>query len=72
MNIKGLARELAVLRINTGYRFENGAAFYEALDAERVEALLKALLDRGYVLAHPEVDSPSIGEPTPAEHDPVH
>jgi hypothetical protein len=72
MDIKALASELADLRIDTGYIFENGAPFYEALKAERAEALLKALLERGYVLCHLQVDSPSIYESDDHQHDPVH
>lgn len=63
MDIKTLARELTDLEVKTGYRFENGAPFCEALDTRRAEALLHALLDRGYVVTHPDVESPSISAP---------
>jgi hypothetical protein len=62
MDIKALAREFADLRFSSGYTFENGTPFYEALNAERAEALLTALLDRGYIVSHREVQSPSIQE----------
>ena len=41
-------RRLAELRLQTGYAFENGTPFYEKLGEKRAEALLKALLARGY------------------------
>jgi len=41
-------RQLAELRLLTGYAFENGTPFYEKLGEKRAEALLKALLARGY------------------------
>ena len=41
-------RQLAELRLQTGYAFENGAPFYEKLGEKRAEALLKALLAHGY------------------------
>ena len=36
-------RQLAELRLQTGYTFENGTPFYEKLGEKRAEALLKAL-----------------------------
>jgi len=66
MDIKALAQELADLPLHTGYTFENGKRFCETLNAERAEALLNALLERGYVLSYREVESPSIHE---AEHE---
>ena len=60
MDIKGLAQELADLPFNSGYAFENGTPFHEALNAKRAEALLLALLDRGYIVSRHEVASPSI------------
>jgi hypothetical protein len=41
-------RQLAELRLQTGYVFENGTPFYEKFGEERAEALLKALLTYGY------------------------
>jgi hypothetical protein len=41
-------RQLAELRLLTGYTFENGTPFYEKLGERRAEALLKALLAHGY------------------------
>src|SRR5215831_21333099 len=41
-------RQLAELRLLTGYAFENGTPFYEKLGEKRAEALLKALLAHGY------------------------
>jgi hypothetical protein len=42
------ARQLAKLRLQTGYAFENGMPLHEKLGGKRAEALLKALLARGY------------------------
>ena len=41
-------RQLAELRLRTGYTFEDGTPFYEKLGEERAAALLKALLAHGY------------------------
>jgi hypothetical protein len=41
-------RQLAELRLQTGYLFENGTPFYEKLGEKRADALLKALLAYGY------------------------
>ena len=41
-------RQLAKLRLQTGYTFEDGTPFYEKLGEERAAALLKALLAHGY------------------------
>ena len=41
-------RQLAELRLQTGYGFENGTPLYEKLGEKRAKALLKALLARGY------------------------
>ena len=41
-------RQLAELRLLTGYAFENGTPFCEKLGEKRAEALLKALLAHGY------------------------
>src|SRR5262245_49130820 len=41
-------RQLAELRLQTGYAFENGTSFCEKLGEKRAEALLKALLAHGY------------------------
>ena len=41
-------RQLAELRLQTGYTFEDGTPFYEKLGEERAAALLKALLAHGY------------------------
>src|SRR5262245_2906423 len=41
-------RQVAELRLQTGYLFENGSPFYEKLGEERAAALLKALLAHGY------------------------
>ena len=41
-------RQLAKLRLQTGYAFEDGTPFYEKLGEERAAALLKALLAHGY------------------------
>jgi hypothetical protein len=41
-------RQLAELRLHTGYACENGTPFYEKLGEKRAEAPLKALLAHGY------------------------
>ena len=41
-------RQLAELRLPTGHVLESGTPFYEKLGEKRAEALLKALLARGY------------------------
>jgi hypothetical protein len=41
-------RQLAELRLQTRYAFENGMPFYEKLGEKRAAALLKALLAHGY------------------------
>ena len=41
-------RQLAELRLQTGYAFENRTPLYEKLGEKRAEALLKALLAHGY------------------------
>ena len=41
-------RQLAELRLQAGYTFEDGTPFYEKLGEERAAALLKALLAHGY------------------------
>ena len=41
-------RQLAELRLPTGHVLESGMPFYEKLGEKRAEALLKALLARGY------------------------
>jgi hypothetical protein len=60
MDIKAIAQELADLPVYSDYTFENGMRFSQKLGAKRIEALLLALLDRGYVLRRREVESPSI------------
>ena len=42
--------QLAELRLQTGYVFENGTLFYEKLGDERAAALLKALQAQGYCI----------------------
>jgi hypothetical protein len=41
-------RQLAELRLQTGYVFENGTSFYEKFGEKRADALLKGLLAHGY------------------------
>ena len=41
-------RQLAELRLPTGHVLKSGTPFYEKLGEKRAEALLKALLARGY------------------------
>jgi hypothetical protein len=72
MNIKALAQELADMPFDTDYTFENGKRFCEALNAERAEALLNALLERGYVVSYRKVESPSIHESGRDEREPAH
>ena len=59
MDIKALAQELADLPFYSDYSFENGMPFHEALNAKRAEALLMALLERGYLLSRRDEKSPS-------------
>ena len=68
MDIKALARDLADLRFETGYTFENGTPFFEILGLERAEGLLNALRHRGYIISPTIVDTPSIGEPPQRGH----
>lgn len=63
MDIGKLAKELAQLRYETGYRFENGESFQKSLSQQDVHGLLLALRDRGLQLSHdaaPHVESPAI------------
>ena len=63
MDIPALVSEIADLKFENGYVFENGAPFYETLGPERAEGLLKALQAHGYRIVrdfHPHVGSPSI------------
>jgi len=71
MDINALARELAGLRIDSGYAFENGTPFYQPLNVEQAKRLLRALRDRGFIVSHREVDSPPIQD-AGHQHDPVH
>ncbi len=70
MDISALARELAGLQVDSGYTFEDGTPFYQALSAERAEALQCALRDRWFMVSHREVESPPIQEGG-HQHDPV-
>src|SRR5262245_9869221 len=59
-------RQLAELRLQTGYAFENGTPLYEKLGEKRAEALLKALLARGYRIV-PEQDVRRTTSLTPSD-----
>jgi len=53
-------RQLAELRLQTGYAFENGTPFYEKLGEKRAEARLKALLAHGYrIVSRAGISRPS-------------
>jgi hypothetical protein len=63
LDVEKLARELANLRYDTGYRFENGMPFCERLGEAGVRAVLNALQERGHTIAQdtpPQVESPSL------------
>ena len=47
-SVKMEIQQLAEMRLQTGYVFENGAPFYEKLGDERAAALLRALRAEGY------------------------
>jgi hypothetical protein len=53
-------QQLAEMRLQTGYVFENGAPFYEKLGDERAAALLRALRAEGYrIVAERNVAPPT-------------
>jgi len=60
-------RQLAELRLPTGHVLESGTPFYEKLGEKRAEALLKALLARGYRIV-PEQDVRRSTSLTPSDH----
>ena len=63
MDIGKLARELADLGYDSGYRFENGMPFCERLTEEGVRAVLGRLQERGYEVIRespPKVESPAL------------
>jgi hypothetical protein len=72
MDIKKLARELADLRFESGYTFDNGTPFRETLGPDRAEGLLKALQAHGYVVMATTVESPSICEDVHRTDETVH
>lgn len=72
MDIGRLARELADVRFDTGYRFENGQPHRESIGLERAEALLAALDKLGYEVSRPCIDAPSICGPAEGEHEISH
>jgi hypothetical protein len=74
LDVEKLARELANLRYDTGYRFENGMPFCEQLSEAGVRAVLNALQGRGHAAAQdgpPQVESPSIYDETRRPHTPA-
>lgn len=63
MNIETLAKELAGLRYETGYRFENGEPFRKRLSEQDVRGILSALRERGFSVSHdgpPHMESPAL------------
>ena len=60
-------RRLAELRLPTGHVLESGTPFYEKLGEKRAEALLKALLARGYRIVS-EQDARRATSLTPSDH----
>jgi hypothetical protein len=63
-------RQLAKLRLQTGYTFEDGTPFYEKLGEERVAALLKALLAHGYrIMSEQELAARRATSLTPSDDD---
>ena len=62
-------RQLAELRLQTGYVFENGTPFYEKLGEKRADALLKALLAHGYrIVSEQELAARRATSLTPSDH----
>jgi len=62
-------RQLAELRLQTGYTFEDGTPFYEKLGEERAAALLKALLAHGYrIVSEQELAARRATSLTPSDH----
>lgn len=63
VDIGKLARELADLGYESGYRFENGMPYSERLSEEGVRAVLSRLQERGYAIVQdhpPEMESPAL------------
>jgi hypothetical protein len=74
LDVEKLARELANLRYDTGYRFENGMPFCEQLSEAGVRAVLNALQGRGHTAAQdvpPQVESPSLYDEERRPHTPA-
>jgi hypothetical protein len=74
LDVEKLARELANLRYETEYRFENGMPFCERLSEAGVRAVLNALQGRGHAAVQdvpPQVESPSIYEAGRSPHAPA-
>jgi hypothetical protein len=72
VDIGKLARELADLGYESGYRFENGMPYCERLSEEGIRAVLSRLQERGYAIVQDnssEVKSPALFavEPTPRQ-----
>jgi hypothetical protein len=62
-------RQLAELRLRTGYTFEDGTPFYEKFGEERAAALLKALLAHGYrIVSEQELTARRVSS-TPSDDD---
>jgi hypothetical protein len=59
-------RQLAELRLQTGYAFDNGTPLYEKLGEKCAKALLRALLARGYRIV-PEQDIRQTTSLTPSD-----
>jgi hypothetical protein len=74
LDVEKLARELANLRYETEYRFENGMPFCGQLSEAGVRAVLNALQGRGHTVAQdvpPQVESPSIYDEERRPHTPA-
>lgn len=72
MDVANLAKELADLQYETGYRFENGQAFRARLSEAEAAGLLAALRQRGYAVVRdtpPHVDSPRLYAGGRLEHE---
>jgi hypothetical protein len=62
-------RQLAELRLRTGYSFKDGTPFYEKLGEERAAALMKALLAHGYrIVSEQELAARRVSS-TPSDDD---
>jgi hypothetical protein len=63
-------RQLAKLRLQAGYTFQDGTPFYEKLGEERAAGLLKALLAHSYrIVSEQELAARRATSLTPSDDD---